>query len=86
MRFEDLKIGKIFVIDGKGYEAYHVGQRIVLAYALRPQMTRETSATLQRIKLPTGEPVRDAFSDLRFERNNLTDFERQCDEDLKNLL
>lgn len=27
-----------------------------------------------------------AFSDLRFNKNNLTDFERQCDEELKTLL
>lgn len=83
MRFEDLQVGDVFTIDGAPYEAYLIGDRIVVAYVLGGEPT---------LRLPDPNDLAGdqflttAFSDLRFNKNNLTDFERQCDEELKNLL
>lgn len=88
MRFENLEIGDVFQIDGAWYEAETIGDRIVIGYALKPMY--DTSRGLERVPDPNDlagdQFLTSAFSDLRFNKNNLTDFERQCDEDLKALL
>lgn len=94
MRFEDLQPGDRFTIDENWYEAYLKGDRVILAYVMRETEYRgycdEIIPDLERINQPgdlVGDQfVIDAFSDLRFNLNNLTAFERQCDEELKSLL
>lgn len=82
MRFEALEVCDRFNIDGAPYEAAIIGTRIVVAYVLQPTLER----TPDPKDLAGDVFLTTAFSDLRFNRNNLTDFERQCDEDLASLL
>lgn len=100
MRFEELKKGDVFYIDCQPYEADIIGERIVVAYVLAPSHNfsgypvgvadNYVDTTLERQHDPNDlagdQFLTTAFSDLRFNENNLTDFERQCDEDLKALL
>lgn len=90
MRFEDLQLGDVFTIDGAPYEAAIIGQRVVVAYVLEETGELHGHSVLQRIPDPNDlagdQCLTTAFSDLRFNLNNLTAFERQCDEDLKALL
>lgn len=75
-------MGDVFLIDGAPYEAETIGGRIVLAYVLDAAGNRQPDPN----DLAGDQFLTTAFSDLRFNKNNLTDFERQCDEDLKALL
>lgn len=99
MRFEDLEVGTVFTIDGEYYEAATIGERIVVANVLVATRNFDPASsfadayrdhTLERQPDPNDlagdQFLTTAFSDLRFNKNNMTDFERQCDEDLKNLL
>ena len=81
MRFEDLQVGDVFQIDGAYYEAEIIGERIVVANVLKNRERQPDPNDLAGDQFLTT-----AFSDLRFNENNLTDFERQCDEELKALL
>lgn len=93
MRFEELKKGDLFYIDGAPYEAETIGERIVVAFVLDEKLLATThpsrldlARTIDPKDLAGWEYLTTAFSDLRFNANNLTDFERQCDEELKALL
>lgn len=95
MRFEDLQIGDQFKIDGKPYEAAIKGERIVVAYVLGLNSPRHPKAVSGKdffVRQPDPNDLAGdqflttAFSDLRFNANNLTDFERECDEELAALL
>lgn len=90
MRFTDLKKGDVFELEGGHYEVERLGDRIVIANVLEPLEGRAGVQKFQYVSDPKGlagdEILTTAFSDMRFEREHLTDFERQCDEDLKNLL
>lgn len=87
MRFTDLQVGDHFQIDGAPYEAAIIGERIVVAYVLQDDgVSQQLYYVPDPHDLAGDQYLTTAFSDLRFDKNNLTDFERQCDEDLKALL
>ena len=85
MRFTELEKGEVFHIDGAPYLADIIGERIVVAFVLE-DVGGELMFKYDPADLAGESYLTTAFSDLRFDKNNLTDFERQCDEDLKNLL
>jgi len=68
MIFQDLNKGDVFALEGGQYEAYLLGERIVVAYVLDEHG--------QRVPDPddiVGDTfLTTAFSDLRFEREHRT--------------
>lgn len=87
MRLSDLKPGDVFKLEGQDYEVERISPsgRVCIAYILY-----NIKGTLQRVPDPddlTGDVFKTTFfSDLRFEREHLTDEERAADEELKGLL
>ena len=87
MRLTDLKPGDTFQLEGGHYEVQSISPsgRVCIAFVLA-----NIKGTLQRIPDPddlTGDVFKTTFfSDLRFEREHLTEEERVADAELKNLL
>jgi len=82
MIFEDLKKGTIFFIDGAPYEADIIGDRVVVAFILEDVSSLHGQTVLSR-KYDPNDPIGDAylttaFSDLRFNRNNETQEDRDA--------
>lgn len=86
MRFSDLKKGDVFQLEGGLYEVATLGERIVIAYVLGQTVHDEYLRTYDPKDLAGTEYLTTAFSDMRFEREHLTDEERQYDTDTKALL
>ena len=75
MTFEQLHYGDVFRIDGAPFQTWRKGERIVIAIPLTEDYDHMRDAQ--------GEPLTEAFSDLRINKNNATT--QQCADYLNTL-
>lgn len=86
MRLTDLKTGDVFQLEGAHYETIAVWGRIVYCYVLAPTGFDKPMRIPDPEDLTGDAFLTTMFSDMRFEREHLTDEERRYDAEVNDLL